>query len=419
MSSATRPSSVVVIGAGFAGLAAALELSGRGVAVTVLEARDRVGGRVWSVELSNGAVAELGAEWIEPTETSVRDLAARVGVRLLPAGIAYRRREAPGPLGASLAEQDEALQAMAAARAELSSAEVARTTLGALIEGLPIDDRQRATVRARLQGTFGQDLANVALRAADGYGGSKPGDASDLRTEGGNQRIADAVAARLPDVRLGHIVKQIDHSGGGLTVRGESRASPFTVDGDAAVVAIPAPVVPEVTFEPRLPDAVAVAYRELPMGVAAKLAVPAAPPPAPRAIQDVEAPFWCWAALGEGGSPRAALTAFAGSPAAMRALATSGGDPAPWLERMLALNPDVRPAGDPVMAVWGQDPLARGCYAAFDNRSFDRRELFAEPVGRLVFAGEHTASAVGTMNGAITTGLRAARQMAGILGLAD
>ena len=127
-------------------------------------------------------------------------------------------------------------------------------------------------------------------------------------------------------------------------------------------------------------------------------------------------PFWCWAALGEGGVPRSALTAFAGSAAAMRRLGIGSGESGPWLDRMMALNPDVRIAGEPVSVEWERDPLARGCYAAFDNRSFDRRDLLSAPVGRLVFAGEHTAGAVGTMNGAVTTGLRAAREVAAIIG---
>jgi monoamine oxidase len=415
--SATHPPSVAVLGAGFAGLAAAFELSRRGVAVTVLEARERVGGRVWSVELSNGAIAEMGAEWIEPGEVALRNLAAAVGVRLLRAGIAYRRREAPGPFGASPAEQDAALRVMADARARLSNEDVASLTLGAFMEGLALSERQRATLRARLQGTFAQDLSRIALRAADGYGGSDPGEVSDLRAEGGNQRIAETIAARLPDVRLGHVVKKIDHRpDAAVAVRGETGGEPFTVEADAAVVALPAAVVGDVAFEPPLPRDVASAFRDLPMGVAAKLAVPAAPPPVPRAVQDVEAPFWCWAALGEGGAPRPALTAFAGSPAAMRALGTTGGDPEPWLRRTLALTPDVRAVGDPVMVAWELDPFARGCYAAFDVAAFERRELLREPVGRLVFAGEHAAAAVGTMDGAVTTGNRAAELVGKILG---
>jgi monoamine oxidase len=413
----------VVVGAGFAGLAAALRLAEQGLRVTVLEARDRVGGRVRSITLSNGAVAEMGAEWIEPEEAAVRDLAAQVGVELLPAGIAYRRREAAGLLAASRHEQDAALAIFAAARSALPDEVVGSMSLGGFIDGLHLNTAQRATLRARLQGTFGADLSGVALWAADGYGGAHAGAASDLRAEGGNQRIAEAAAARLPAVRRRHTVKQIDYSGEGGTpviVRGEAPSGPFSVEAEAAVVAVPAPLVADIDFSPVLPAKVRTALRELPMGVAAKLAVPVEPAPSPRAIQEVDTPFWCWAAAGEWGAFRPALTSFAGSAAAMAALGVGSGDPEPWLDLMMALNADVRRAGDPVMVAWESDPLARGCYAAFDNRSFERRDLFRRPVGggRIAFAGEHTAAAVGTMNGAVETGRRAAAEVLAMLGRA-
>ena len=59
----------VVVGAGFAGLAAADDLQRAGWEVTVLEARDRVGGRVWSQRLDNGALVEMGAEFVLPHNT--------------------------------------------------------------------------------------------------------------------------------------------------------------------------------------------------------------------------------------------------------------------------------------------------------------------------------------------------------------
>jgi monoamine oxidase len=414
MPSATHASDrprVAVVGAGLAGLTAARDLTLAGYAVTVLEARARVGGRVWSIELPTGAVAEMGAEWIEPEETAVRELAAEVGVPLLPAGIAYRRRDAVGRLAAGHAAQAAALELMASGRAELSDDEAASLTLGAFLGSLPLTEEQRATLTARLQGTFGVNLHRVALRAADGYGGASPGAASDLRAGGGNQRIAEAAARDVESVRLGHIVKSVDHLEGGVVVRGERRGQPFTVEAAAAVIAIPATVYEGIRFHPALPSRLTAALRDLPMGVAAKLAVGVWEPPTPRAVQEVDTPFWCWAALGEGGIARRAITSFAGSSEAMRSLETAGGDPEPWLRRMLALNPDVRPAGNPVMTAWELDPLAKGCYAAFDNRSFDRRAIFSKPVGRLLFAGEHTAGVVGTMNGAVVTGHRAATQV--------
>ena len=71
---------VVVVGAGFAGLAAADALAEAGMDVTVLEARDRVGGRVWSQSLPDGSVIERGAEFILPDDTRIRSTAARLGL---------------------------------------------------------------------------------------------------------------------------------------------------------------------------------------------------------------------------------------------------------------------------------------------------------------------------------------------------
>ncbi|MEX2422193.1 MAG: FAD-dependent oxidoreductase, partial [Actinomycetota bacterium] len=102
---------VVVVGAGFAGLAAALALHDAGVSVVVLEARDRVGGRVWSVELENGAIAELGGEWIMPHDEVIREISARLGLALADAGVDYLRREPRGEGAVSLRELDAFLEA--------------------------------------------------------------------------------------------------------------------------------------------------------------------------------------------------------------------------------------------------------------------------------------------------------------------
>jgi fermentation-respiration switch protein FrsA (DUF1100 family) len=154
------------------------------------------------------------------------------------------------------------------------------------------------------------------------------------------------------------------------------------------------------------------------MGVASKLAVPIEGASTPRAIQSADVPSWCWVANGADGAVRRCLSAFAGSELAQESLGTAAGDPGPWLERLWALNPDLTPCGTPALKSWALDPLTMGAYAAWDNRSWDRMEQFQRTVGRLAFAGEHTAGPEhhGTMEGALRSGVRAATQVLEILG---
>src|SRR5262245_24245584 len=88
--------SVLVAGAGLAGLAAARELIAAGATITVVEARDRVGGRVWTIRdgFADGQHAEAGGDLIEGQHDEVRDLAADLGlslVRILRTGWGYIR----------------------------------------------------------------------------------------------------------------------------------------------------------------------------------------------------------------------------------------------------------------------------------------------------------------------------------------
>src|SRR6201996_1518332 len=101
---------VVVVGAGFAGLAAADALRARGAEVTVLEARDRVGGRVWSVPFGDGAVVERGAEFILPDYDVMQGLAARFGIPLVLKGTPYGRRTAIGDEAVTDAELEAAFE---------------------------------------------------------------------------------------------------------------------------------------------------------------------------------------------------------------------------------------------------------------------------------------------------------------------
>jgi monoamine oxidase len=230
------------------------------------------------------------------------------------------------------------------------------------------------------------------------------------------------MAARLPEVRLNHVVEEVRQDDERVTVQGgvpgaSGSGGTFRVEGAAAVVALPAPILAGLALAPGLSADQHRAIREVPMGVASKLVVATQGPPAPRALQDMEVPFWCYAALGGDDRPREVLTSFAGSPQAQITLRTAAGDADPWLARLREMNPDLTFRGDPLLAAWAGDPFTRGSYSAIDNATMDRIAVLAEPAGRVFFAGEHTAGPwQGTMEGAVRSGQRAATEVTAFLG---
>ena len=402
---------VVVVGAGFAGLAAARELADRGVSVTVWEARERVGGRVWSRRLDNGETAELGAEWIMEGDRAITDLAGRFGLALVPTGADYKRREAWGDLDVSLEAQDAFLAAAARLVAATAPGDAAVMSLGQLIEAVPGDDAARHVLRARLEGTCAADLNRVALRITGSERAFTPGRGRYFRLGAGNQSLAEAMAASLDRVTLGRVVDVVERDAGGVTVRAGSDEH----HAYAAIVAVPAPVAARLRFDPALPGDVATALRELPMGVASKLAVPTRDRPSLRSRQSTDTSMWCWVANGEDGLPRRCVTSFAGSPAAQRHLGLQEGSVARWFEVLRGMNPDLTFEGEPMSCVWEHDPYAMGSYSAWDNASWDRQQqgIFTRMIDRVAFAGEHTAGPehYATMNGALLSGRRAAQQV--------
>lgn len=398
-----------MVGAGLAGLSAALELHEHGVRAQVLEARDRVGGRVWTVRLDNGEIAELGAEWIMEGDDELKSLVGRFGLTLSPTGTDFKMREARGPGAASLDEQrdflaaaDKEVRALAEAPGELS--------LGDLLDSVPGSLHQRQTIRMRLQGTCGTDLSNVTLLVTQPEGAFSEGSGVYHRIGEGNQELPNLIAGQLGEVRLGSRVEAIRQDREGVTVRVGSSE----IRADFAVVCIPAPLVTKIAFEPALPPVLAGTLGRLRMGVASKLAVATASAPAPRSVQAADLPFWFWVAGGIDGLPRRCVTSFAGSEISQEVLRPAEGDPGPWIRRIVSLDPDIDLDGSSaLMHAWGTDPFAMGAYSSWDKSSWESMSALSEPFQRVAFAGEHTAGpeGFGTMNGAIASGRRAAAQM--------
>ncbi len=393
---------IAVAGAGFAGLAAADALARAGHDVVVLEARERVGGRVHSVPFA-GALVERGAEFVFDGHEQVQALSARFRLTLADKGFPYGDREPRGGAPTTRA-------AVVVAAAGLERAAGAGGSIADAIERLDADPAARAAVRARLEMTHAtpaDQLAASALKDA----GSSFGDYSSTTVAEGNQAIATALAAGLADVRLGAPVREIAWAPGG-TVR-------LAVDGgedvvaERAVIAVPLAVLGLISFTPALPGELRDALARSRTGHAAKLFLALRKPAPPSSVMAPAERYWTFTSLGAGGAPARVLGAFAGTIDAVTTLMPDG-DPAPWVASVARLRPELElDRGGVLAATWHDDPWARGAYSAsgLGVRAGDEA-LLATPVGPLHWSGEHLAGAyAGYMEGALRSGLRAAAEI--------
>jgi monoamine oxidase len=397
------PGRVAVIGAGLAGLVAADELARRGWSVDVLEARDRVGGRTWSRRLPNGAIAEMGAEFILPGNTEIATLAEELGLGLVDKGMRYGRRE---PRGAEVT--DAALDAaVAAVEAALDRVDGDPSARG-FLESLAIPEGAREVILARAEISSASSAGEVPARDLKGI--AHIGDEPSPGVAGGNQRLALALADRLGDrVRLGDPVELIGWSESGVTARTRSGRE---TEADRCVIAVPARVLDRIAFEPELPPGKRGALERVRYGHAAKLFVPLAEPAPPGAVMNVRERWWCWTQTDAAGEPMPLVSCFAGSPAALDQLEVDQG-PGRWLDQLAELRPDLALEPDgAVLSTWDDDPWVGAAYSI--SSAPDRAAALAAPVGPLEFAGEHTGGPFsGLMEGAIRSGRRAAATLAG------
>ena len=177
------------------------------------------------------------------------------------------------------------------------------------------------------------------------------------------------------------------------------------------MIAVPVKILAELEFDPPLPGPIKNAIASVSMGTAAKITVATRGRPTLRAYHDTETPYWCWTGKGGDGKVRKVVTAFCGSVQPQEKLATNSKDPSVWFKELKSANQDLDFEGDPVMVAWSGDRWAGGCYSAFSNQAADNIPHLTKSVGRIFFAGEHTAYRSATMDGAIESGLRAATQV--------
>jgi monoamine oxidase len=382
---------VIVIGAGFAGLSAASELAQAGADVLVLEARDRVGGRVWSQEL-DGNVIERGGEFILAGYDRLRDLASHHRLEIADTRMSYYVREPRGVAGVDAAALSRAGGAVARTPRRGSVADV--------IDATPIEPALAEAVRARVEISSGLEVNRLHPAVLEHVASFEP--LPSHRLARGNQSLATAMADELR-VELGTPVDAIEQHEHGVHVLTDGNA----LDADRVVLALPLPVLRELTIAPPLPDWKRNAMAQAEIGHAAKLHVPLARTASPSAVMSVPGRFWCWTVAGADG----VLNCFAGSPTGLERLGLGAGA-AHWLTAVTELRPDLalEPEGA-ILTDWQLDPYALGAYSAEGLAEVGEADLGA-PVGRLHFAGEWTAGEwSGLMEGALRSGARAAAEI--------
>ena len=414
---------VLVIGAGMAGLAAASTLHSRGVPVTLLEGRDRIGGRVWT-DRSLGSPVDLGASWIEGVSGNpIRDLAKRFKIQTSETDhddtvlyefdgtrVSSRRGEEIYSEFHSLMKEIDQLAGRLDKDISVGEA------LTRILDGEELsnaDQRALDLCRTGLVVTTGAELDDLSLRYLDADEGF---DGKDVIFPGGYDQIAKGLAVGL-DIRLRTGVKKIEHGPGGVRISTADQ----TIEADVAVVTLPLGVLKNgmVEFSPALPRAKREAAGRMRMGVLNKIALDF-----PEAFWPADSNFFAYMSKRAGEYPD-----FINMQKHTRApvlVCFTGGDFARGLEQksedqiqkeVMTVLRRMFGKGIPEprkMAVtrWGGDPFSRGSYSyvpvGATNKNYD---ILAEPLaeGRLRFAGEATIRKYpGTVHGAFLSGVREA-----------
>ena len=400
----------MIVGAGAAGLAAARRARELGLAVVVLEAKDRVGGRAFTDTESLGIPWERGANWLHEAE---RNLFRRYADA---AGFAYERQPpkrrlwSAGRFDAALRDELDACEE--AALAAIDAAAAAGNDVAAA-EVMPPQARFRPLLTpwfAAMNGIEAERMSTV--------------DCARAALIGSSWRLAAGYGALL--ARYGHGVP-VELGTPALRIRWGDR--PLAIEtargrlaAAAAIVTVSTNVLASgrIAFAPRLPAAREEAFAAIPTGPAAKVALAFT-----RNVFELEAPFSLRI-----DDPRHGAFIFEIRPFGRElAIGHLGG---PWAAEVEAAGPEEMAAlaSDALVhafggalrkhrrafatTAWGNDPDILGGYSCALAGQAHLRPLLAEPLeGRLFFAGEACSlHAYGTVHGAAATGIAAAEHVA-------
>ncbi|MGL4405566.1 MAG: FAD-dependent oxidoreductase [Notoacmeibacter sp.] len=413
---------VIVIGAGMAGLSAARKLSEAGKSVVVLEARDRIGGRIHT-DRSLGFAAELGANWIHGRDGNpLVELAAAAGARgvrfnhddiavLSGSGRPIANGEQYSALSANF---EQALQAVAATCGGKPGQTALDGPLTRAVGEYGLNSSQQDVMGIILDREFAGDYGagpKELNRCADGIGEAFDGD--DLIIINGYSRLPEMLARGL-DVQLNEPVESVRWTQSGVSIL--TSRSRYTASYCVCTVPLGLLKSGAINFETDLPESHLGAIERIGFGSFAKAIVTfendAVLPNTNIAYAENERRVFRNLVGLSGIAGRPAVMAYCGGDDALQAAKMTDRQIAQEISESVALarRSASSRVSDVIVSRWMDDPYALGAYSypGVATKS-DDFETLAKPVDeRLYFAGEASSTYFGTVHGAHISGNKAA-----------
>lgn len=442
---------VIIIGAGLAGLGAAYQLHKQGHEVTILEARLRAGGRVMTLRhpFADSLYAEAGGEWINASHRHIITLAEELGLELRAGygngGIFRNKRlmtfsEArtviPGMDRLQKAKDD--LQQdihVDEAPSRSSRRDLDQIDYLTYLRRAGVPEEAIAVERQQINGLMTVNLEEIsAMHMAYEFGLPQEEEGPEMRIFGGNDQLPLRLAEKLGDrILYGRPALGIEHDNNGVRVHylenelinasaGSATASTgtATLDGDHVIVAAPASCVRHLKFQPALPEESQRALDGVGYGRVMKTLLQTRERFWEKANPHLESVGTdtivgnVYHSSQNQNHRRGVLTFYSGGSSAEAMEKYSNAERVMQAQKVCG---EIWPGADKLCEggfnqFWNAEEWARGSYAYFaPGQNTTIREWLSKPVGRIHFAGEHTAVWQGYMNGAVESGFRAAKEI--------